>query len=158
MHDSRSAPEIHFSSFFLSPDTKWNPSFPFIFVFFHSETGDSSFFIQRKKYTSYTPSIPFLSFKIIQFESCKYLFHNLPHLLVYFLDFRMCVVNPNYTLPILCFSLWSERQSFLHSITSFSFVFYLFGVFYILKYHSSSRPLLLLLLLIAFRDERSIKI
>ena len=108
-------------------------------ILFHSET----------KYTSYTPTIPFLSFKIIQFESCKYLFHNLPRLFVYFIDFGMCVVNPNYTLPIPNFSLWSERQ-FSHGITSFSFVFYLFGVFYILKYHSSSRPFLLLLFFFIF--------
>ena len=49
-----------------------NQSFPFPFlslwnerhILFHSETKD----------TSYTPTIPFLSFKIIHFESEKYLF------------------------------------------------------------------------------------
>ena len=167
MCDSRSAPKIPRYSFLIDSSipirkSHSEPSFSLLFVFFHSETGDSSFFIQRKKYTSYTPTTPFLSFKIIHFEAYKYLFHNLPHLFVYFIDFRMCVVNPDKTLPIPCFSLWSERHVFSHGITSFSIVFYLFGVSYILKYHSSSRPFLLLLLLLllflAFRDERSIKI
>jgi hypothetical protein len=158
MCDSCSAPKIFISHRFLLiryESCIQNSAFPLIrflslwngrLILFHSET----------KYISYTPTIPFLSFKIIHFEAYKYFFHNLSHLLVYFIDFRMCVVNPNFTLPIPCFSLWSERQSFSHGITSFSIVFYLFGVSYILNYHSSSRPFLLLLL--AFRDERSIKI
>ncbi len=151
MCDSRSAPKIFISHRLLYSDTRVTfrtQLFPLIrflslwngrHILFHSET----------KYTSYTPTTPFLSFKIIHFEAYKYLFHNLSDLLVYFIDFGMCVVNPNYTLPIPCFSLWSERHVFSHGITSFSFVFYLFGVSYVLKYHSSSRPFLLLL--IAFR-------
>ena len=71
------------------------------------------------------------------------------------IDVRICVVNPNYTLPIPCLSLWSERHSFSHGITSFSFVF--FGVSYFLTYNKLSATFLLLLLLhlLTFRDERN---
>ena len=102
MCDSRSAPKIFISHRLLYSDTKVTfktQLFPLIrflslwngrLVLFHSET----------KYTSYTSTIPFLSFKIIHFEAYKYLFHNLPHLFVFFIDFGMCVVKTQ-TIPFL---------------------------------------------------------
>ena len=86
--------------------------------------------------------------------------HNDSYLFVYFIDVRIFIKNQNYTLLIPCLSFWSERHSFSHSITSFSYIFVLFGVSKFFKFHTSSAPflllLLLLLLLLAFRDDRYI--
>ena len=142
-------PKIHFSSFNFLPIRKVTIGIQvfssFLFSFrlkrktlpFSFRNGRHILFYSKTKEISYTPTIPFLTFKIFHFEAYKYLFHNLSHLFVYFIDFRMCVVNPNYTLPIPCFSLWSERHVVSHGITSFSIVFYLFCVFFlVLSSHS----------------------
>ena len=65
-----------------------NQTFPFFFLFFHSETKD----------TSYTPTISFLSFKLIHVEAEKYPFSQ------WFIPFRLLLsenVLKTQTIPFL---------------------------------------------------------
>ena len=51
-----------------------NQTFPFLFLFFSLWNERHILFHSESKDTSYTPTIPFLSFKLIHFQSEKYLF------------------------------------------------------------------------------------
>ena len=126
MCDSRSVPKVFKSLRLLLLQYEshiQNQTFPFLFVFFHSETKDTFCFIQKRK----THPIPLLylscHLKWFSLSRKSIFFHSDSYLFVYFIDVRDCVEHPNYTLPIPYLSLWSERHSFSHSITSFSYIF-----------------------------------
>ena len=158
-------------------DSRSVPKYSFLFVYFYSDTKaifrtqlfpsfSLSFTLKQKthpiesemKDTSYTPTIPFLSFKIIQFEAQKYLFSQwlIPFRLFHWCP-NMCWKPKLYPSYSLSFTL-KQKTLLLQRITSFSYIFVLFCVSYFLKYHTSSAAFLLLLLflLLAFMDERNI--
>ena len=136
MCDSRSVPKVFISLRLLLlryESDIHNPTCPFTSLPFYftlkRETHPVSFRNERHillhsatKDLSYTPTLPFLSFKLIHFQSEKYPFLQRFIPFRYFIDVRICVESPNFTLPIPCLSLWSERHSFSHDITS-SFLF-----------------------------------
>ena len=113
-----------------------NPTFPILFIFFHSETKDTSKLNQKRKThhilfhsetkdTSYTPTIPFMSFNIIQFESGKYLFSQ------WFISFHLFYWYPNMCwkpklYPSYSLSFTLKRKTLL--FTSFSHICVLFSV------------------------------
>ena len=106
-----------------------NPTFPFPSNFFHFDTKVISCFILKRK-THLMPQL--YTLPVFQNNSVwtgkVTPFHNSSYPFVYFIDVRISVENPNYTLLIPCLSLWSKRNSFSQSITSFSYIFVLFGV------------------------------
>ena len=131
------------------------PSFSYSFTLkrkthpVHSETKD----------TSYTPTIPFLSFKIIHVEAEKYPFWQ------WFIPFRLFYCCPNMCwkpklYPSCSLSFTLKRKT--HLLTWYYFLFIcLFFVYLIFKkYNKLSATFLLLLLLLfllhlSFRDERN---
>ncbi len=92
-------------------------------ILFHLETKDTSCFIQKRK----THPIPQLSPSCLSkwfiLSRRSIFFQIVSWLFVYFIEVRICIVNPNYTLPIPCLSLRSQRHSFSHGIISFICLF-----------------------------------
>ena len=103
-----------------------NPTFPFLFI--KRKTHPVSFRNERH--------ILFPIYTLPVFQNNSFwvgrvsFFHNGSYLFVYFIDVRICVENPNFTLPISYLSLWIER---LHGFTSFSFVYFFVKCFLFFK-------------------------
>ena len=125
-----------------------NQTFPFLFLFFSLWNERHILFHSESKDTSYTPTIPFLSFKLIHFQSEKYLFSDC------FIPFRLFHWCPNTCwkpklYPSCSLSFTLKRKTLFLKWYCFLFIcLYFFWCILFLKYHESYAPFHLLLLLL----------